>query len=586
MLSYKKSTFSPFSLIIIFSAVFFICALLFYWLTFYQTHFLPQTFLNHVDIGNLTFSQAQTKLETFQINPAEKVILLAGEEKISSSSAQLSLNYNFLNSLTEIFSSQTEKSPLKKVFLALFSSKKFSFTAPVSFDQQALKNMIAAFSLRLYQPGKDGYLLLKKGGDFSSLTIEPGQNELLLDQDRAFSLVAPALGYQQVFSLPIEEVSLQYSSAQIDNLKQQASFLINKKLIFQTSQLDNFSFTLSDKDLIPLLGASSSTKLSFKQDYINFLQKKVSRPPQEPELTFINDEVSTFIPPLSGLTLDTNAFSLQLDQGLEQLSASTSAQSILLDLPLIIQEPQTSLAQTNNLGINEILGFGESYYAHSIAGRIHNVALTASRINNTLVAPGEAFSFNQTLGEVSATTGFKEGYVIKGNRSELSAGGGVCQVSTTLFRALLNAGLQIDLRLPHSYRVSYYELNNDPGFDATVYSGNVDLRFTNDTDHYLLITAQTDSDQLYMTVKIYGAADGRSATITNYKKFNAQAAPATEYITDPSLPQGTKKQIDWAIGGLQTVFTYTVYNANGSIRSQKNYPSTYQAWSAKYLVNP
>lgn len=586
MLPYKKSTFSPFSLIIIFGTVFFTFAALFYWLTFYQTHFLPQTFVNHVDISNLTFFQAQKKLEALQINPAEKVILLAGEEKISSSSAQLSLSYNFPAALTEIFSSQTEKSPLKKVFLALFSSKKFSFTAPVSFDQQALKNMIAAFSLRLYQPGKAGYLLLKKGGDFSSLAIEPGQNELLLDQDQAFSLVAPALGYQQIFSLPIEETFLQYSPTQIENLKQRASFLVNKKLIFQTSQLDNFSFTLSDTDLIPLLGASSSTKLSFKQDYINFLQKKVSRSPQEPELTLTNGKISTFIPPLSGLTLDANAFSLQLDQGLEQLIASSSARSILLDLPLIIKEPQTSLAQTNNLGINEILGFGESYYAHSIAGRVHNVALTASRINNTLVAPGEAFSFNQTLGEVSAATGFKEGYVIKGNRSELSAGGGVCQVSTTLFRALLNAGLQIDLRLPHSYRVSYYELNNDPGFDATVYSGNVDLRFTNDTDHYLLITAQADSNQLYMTVKIYGTADGRSATITNYKKFNAQAAPATEYITDTSLPRGTKKQIDWAIGGLQTTFTYTVYNPDGSIRNQKNYPSTYQAWSAKYLVNP
>ncbi|NCU32515.1 MAG: vancomycin resistance protein, partial [Candidatus Moranbacteria bacterium] len=227
-----------------------------------------------------------------------------------------------------------------------------------------------------------------------------------------------------------------------------------------------------------------------------------------------------------------------------------------------------------------------SYYAHSIPGRIHNVALTASRLNNTLVAPGETFSFNQTLGEISAATGFKEGYVIKGNRSELSAGGGVCQVSTTLFRALLNSGLKINLRLPHSYRVSYYELNNDPGFDATVYSGNVDLRFTNDTDHYLLITAQADSDLLYMSIKIYGTADGRSTTITNYKKFNAQAAPAAEYITDLSLPKGTKKQIDWAVGGLQTIFTHTIYNADGSVRSQKDYPSTYQAWSAKYLVNP
>lgn len=245
-----------------------------------------------------------------------------------------------------------------------------------------------------------------------------------------------------------------------------------------------------------------------------------------------------------------------------------------------------SLSETNDLGINDLIGFGESYYDHSISGRIHNVALTSSKLNNTLVAPGQEFSFNQTIGEVSAATGYQNGYVIQGGRSVLSPGGGVCQVSTTLFRALLDAGLQITLRHPHSYRVSYYELNNDPGFDATVYSGNIDLRFINDTDHYLLISSQTDNDNLYMTVKIYGYDDGRYTTITDYKKYNFVGAPATEYIVDASLPSGTKKQIDWAVGGLQTIFTHTIYNGDNSIRSQTKYPSKYQAWSAKFLVGP
>ncbi len=582
----KKNTFPLISIIITVCAILCGISLLFYWFTFYQNHFLPQTFANYLDISNLTLSQAEDKLETIQINPEDKIILLAGEEKISSSSGQLSLNYDFSTLLTSILQTQTQKSSLRNFFLSFFTDNKFTFFAPVNFDQSALKNMIFSLALRTDQEGKSGYLLLKKSGRLDSLVIEPGQNQLTLNQEQAFSLISQNLGYQQTFSLPIKEVPLQYSSTQIEQLKNQASFLIKKNLIFQTSQVDNFSFSLTDIDLIPLLGASSSTKLALKQDYINFLQTEVSRSSQEPKLSIIDNKVSEFTPPLNGLTLDINQFSLQLDQGLAQLTASDSAEQLILDLPLITQPPQTALAETNNLGINEIIGFGESYYAHSIPGRVYNVNLAASRLNNTLVAPGETFSFNQTLGEISAATGFKEGYIIKGNRSELSAGGGVCQVSTTLFRALLNSGLKINLRRPHSYRVSYYELNNDPGFDATVYSGNVDLRFTNDTAHHLLITAQADSDLLYMNIKIYGTADGRSTTITNYKKFNAQAPPAAEYITDLSLPKGTKKQIDWAVGGLQTIFTHTIYNADGSVRSQKDYPSTYQAWSAKYLVNP
>lgn len=582
----KKATFPTISVIIIFGAVFCALFLLFRLFTFYQTHFLPQTTVNYLDIGQLTFSQAELKLQSIQINPEDKIILTANEEKISSSSGQLSLSYDFSTLLTSILQTQTQQSSLKNFFLSFFTNNQDVFFAPVNFNQSALEEMISSLASRVDQEGKSGYLLLKKSGRLDSLIIEPGQNQLTLDQKQAFSLVSHKLGYQQEFSLPVKEEQLQYSATQIEQLKNQASNLIKKNLNFQTSQLDNFSFSLSDIDLIPLLGASSSTKLAFKQDYINFLQQNVSRPPQEPQLTIIDNKVSTFTPPLNGLTLDNNHFSLQLDQGLTQLMASDSASQITLDLPLLTQSPQTTLASTNNLGINELIGFGESYYAHSIPGRIHNVALASSRLNNTLLAPGETFSFNKTLGEVSAATGFKEGYIIKGNRSELSAGGGVCQVSTTLFRALLNSGLKITLRLPHSYRVSYYELNNDPGFDATVYSGNVDLRFINDTDHHLLITAQADSSQLYMAVKIYGTNDGRRTTITNYKKFNARPAPAAEYITDLSLPKGSKKQIDWAVDGLQTVFTHTIYNADGSIRNQKDYASTYQAWSAKYLVNP
>lgn len=582
----QKPAFSFISAAIVCSALLCGFFLLFHWFTFYQTHFLPQTFVNNLDISNLTFIQAINKLDAIQINPEEKIVLVSAEEKISSSSGQLALNYNFSLLLTKIIQEQTTQSSLRNFFFSFFTDNKFAFFAPTDFDQQALKNMISALALRVDRQGKNGYLLLKKSGQLSSLIIEPGQNQVQLNQEKAFLLISQNLGYQQNFSLPTEEEVLQYSSSQIEQLQTQASFLIKKNLNFQTKQIDNFSFSLSDIDLIPLLGASSSTKLAIKQEYITSLQEQTLRLPQEPKLVISNNKVLEFVPPLDGITLDANAFSLQLDQGLKQLTASDSASQINFDLPLLTQSPSATLASTNNLGINEIIGFGESYYAHSIPGRIHNVALTASKINNALVAPGETFSFNKTLGEVSAAAGFKEGYVIKGNRSELSAGGGVCQVSTTLFRALLDAGLQIDLRLPHSYRVSYYELNNDPGFDATVYSGNVDLRFTNDTDHYLLLAVQTDSDQLYMTVKIYGTSDGRQTTITNYKKFNAQAAPATEYIIDPSLVRGNKKQIDWAVGGLQTIFTHTIYNADGSVRSQKNYPSTYQAWSAKYLINP
>ena len=160
----------------------------------------------------------------------------------------------------------------------------------------------------------------------------------------------------------------------------------------------------------------------------------------------------------------------------------------------------------------------------------------------------------------------------------------MCQVSTTVFRALLDAGLDITRRLPHSYRVGYYEQNSEPGFDATVYAGNVDLRFINDTPNYVLLHLEVDSANEYLKAEIYGTSDGRTTEITNYKKWGATPPPPAEYYPDPSLAPGQQKQIDWAVGGLHTEFTHIIKDAVGNITSKNTYVSNYKPWSAKFLV--
>lgn len=582
--STASSLFPLVALVLFLSAL--IIALYFYWYSFCQNHFAPHTSLNNIDISYLSSEQALAKLAPLQIPSDQKVILYAADQKITSSSAQLSLRYNFPSYLQEMLLTQRQELLQNNLLSSLLPFYQRQYTLEPQFSSSALSHMIASLAQRIDQPGKPGYLLLGKTNQSQSLILEKGQDSLFLDQQSAYQTVSQNISRQTEFHLPVQEQKLAYSDQQLNKLREQALLVLGKKLSFTTSQIDNFSFTLQDTDLVPLLGASSSTQLSLKQSFAETVKKDVAREAQEPILEIKEKKVVQFTPPLDGLDLNQAQFFLTLDSGVQQLLATDSGKLLEVDIPLTTTKPQKSLASTNDLGINELIGFGESYYAHSIAGRVHNVALTASKLNNTLVAPGEEFSFNKVIGDVSAAAGYKNGYVIKGGRSELSAGGGVCQVSTTLFRALLDSGLKITLRRPHSYRVSYYELSNDPGFDATVYSGNVDLRFINDTDNYVLISSQADSDNLYMTVKLWGTSDGRSATITNYKKFNAKAAPATQYIPDSSIPPGTKKQIDWAVGGLQTNFTHTIYNADGTIRSQKDYPSTYQAWSAKYLVGP
>ena len=157
-------------------------------------------------------------------------------------------------------------------------------------------------------------------------------------------------------------------------------------------------------------------------------------------------------------------------------------------------------------------------------------------------------------------------------------------MSTTLFRAVLDTGLDVTLRLPHSYRVGYYEQNVKPGIDATVYTGNTDFRFINDTTHHILIFGQADSENLEMYFEIYGTSDGRHTKIVDHKNWGSIPAPPAQYIDDPSLPSGVVKQIEHSVPGLKTEFTNVIYDKYDNEVRRETFESNYIPWAAKYLV--
>jgi vancomycin resistance protein YoaR len=255
-------------------------------------------------------------------------------------------------------------------------------------------------------------------------------------------------------------------------------------------------------------------------------------------------------------------------------------------LSVDIVKPSITTDQVNSFGVKELIGRGYSEFAHSIPGRIHNVALAASRINGVLIKPGETFSFNRAVGDVSASTGYQTAYIIKDGRTVLGDGGGVCQVSTTLFRAALAAGLPITERRAHAYRVSYYEQAGfKAGIDATVFSPTVDLKFTNDTPGYILIQAKTDTQNLTLTFELYGTQDGRSAEIFNHVVGGISAPPAPLYQDDPTLPPGVVKQVDFAAAGAKASFQYRV-TRGGEVINEQTFVSNFRPWQAVFLRGP
>jgi len=309
---------------------------------------------------------------------------------------------------------------------------------------------------------------------------------------------------------------------------------------------------------------------------IKEIRPSVETDPKDAVFVFEENKVKEFKPEVVGAVIDVPLFKSKLGEAL------LTAENKTLEIPVILTNPKIKTGDINNLGIKELLGTGKSTFYHSIPGRVFNVNLAASRVNGTLVAPGEEFSFNKAVGDISRTTGYQTAYIISEGRTVLGDGGGVCQVSTTTFRAALEAGLPITDRKAHAYRVGYYEQDSPPGIDATVYYPTSDLKFLNDTEHYILIQETVDTKNYSMRVDIYGSSDGRKATISKPRISNQTPPPPTLYVDDPTLPLGSTKQIDWSAWGARVSFDYKV-EKNGETVYEKTFISNYQPWQAIYL---
>ncbi len=298
--------------------------------------------------------------------------------------------------------------------------------------------------------------------------------------------------------------------------------------------------------------------------------------------TVENNKVVAFKESKNGKTIDFELLDKKIHDIVPRLVQGKTNGNIVISVPITTLYPEVTTEKANNFGIVEPIGSGSSLFTGSIPNRVHNIALAASKMNGVLVPPGETFSFVKTIGDISKLTGYKEAYVIEGGKTVLGDGGGVCQVSTTLFRAILNAGLPILERNQHAYRVGYYEQDALPGIDAAVYIPTVDLKFKNDTGNYIFIQESIDLNTLALTFTIYGKSDGRQVTMTQPVITNQSPAPEPEYQDDPTLPVGTQRQIDFAAPGATAVFSRTVTTKDGK-EITDTFRSNYRPWRAVFL---
>lgn len=375
-------------------------------------------------------------------------------------------------------------------------------------------------------------------------------------------------------TISAEQIELGYDEQLLSNqaysIGRSKNILSNVMLIFQAY--------ISGVNLSPSYKYSENELLT----NLDPILKELKVEPVDALFTFQNGKVSAFKISSNGKEADTAELQKKISARIPYILSIQKPQTVKISIPIKINKPKITTENVNNLGIKEKVGEGVSLFQHSIPNRIYNVTLAAIRLNGILVAPNEIFSFNKALGDVSAFTGYRQAYVIQNGRTVLGDGGGVCQVSTTLFRAVLNAGLPIIERNAHAYRVGYYEQDSGPGLDATVYSPSVDFKFKNDTGNYILIQTLIEPAYERLTFTFYGTKDGREAVVT--KPVIVSQSPPLEplYQDDPTLPKGEVKQVDFPAWGANVYFTRQVYKGGKKIISDK-FVSNYRSWQAVYL---
>lgn len=600
----------------------------------YSNKLFPNTYINSINVSGMTLLEGISALEQQNKElPPHQLIVHVDDISLASSSAEMGYRNDYAEIIDSVYTKQHKKHPILTAIASFFSYfKKSEYTAPKTYDKTKLAEFLTFLNQKVELTGKDPSIELKISGSAQSIVVFAGKPGRSIDQiktaekitatlqtdlkydntatqnqdfkpDEQSSKLAKQVSQQVtenmlVFSAEVASTSTLLDETAIAKTVTRAKPFVGKKV---TLVAEDKKFHLSDQELISFLDPLNDYFIEKIDALVTTIAEKTDRPPQNAVFDYNKNtlKVTEFVPHRDGLAVDTANAQAEIISWLKKADTArnttlikgiTSDGTLFTDIPetihvpLQISQPEVTLAQTNELGINERIGFGESYYHHSIPNRIHNVGITADKISYTIVSPGKEFSFNKTLGEVSARTGYKSAYVISGGRTVLGDGGGVCQVSSTLFRAVLDAGLDITKRLQHSYRVSYYELNSDPGFDATVYSGEVDFRFKNDTPGHIIIVTHNDPDELHLNIEIYGTDDGRTAEIHDYKQWGFVGAPAPEYYPTPDLPTGVKKQVDWSVSGIKTEFTHTVKDKNGTVIHNDTYYSNYRPWSAKYMV--
>jgi vancomycin resistance protein YoaR len=457
------------------------------------------------------------------------------------------------------------------------------------YDQAVARRYLQALAEQIDHPPTDAQLILEG----VTPTVKPSQPGRSLDVEATLAALAPLvsrLAPAQV-DLVIHQVPPPVADAEPARAEAEALLAGPLTLMLpQPGEEDPGPWVLTPEQLVPMLvieereGALHTTlDQAALRGYLESIAPSLVVEPVDARFHF--DEGSGQLTPITesrtGRALDVEA---SLAQVMAQLAQGNRYVPLVLR-PVPPRYPDTATAQ--ELGIIQLVAEGDSYFIGSPSGRDHNIRLAAGQFDGVVIPPDGTFSFNRYVGDVTAEQGYDESYVTAGEQLAIEVGGGICQVSTTVFRAAFWGGYPITERWAHNNRIGYYELRGaGVGMDATVYSPHVDFQFVNDSPYPLLIETEVEDAEHRLVFRFYSTDDGRRVEAEDVVVSDETEPGSPIYQLDEDLEPGSVIRWQSAVDGLTATIERRVYDAGGALKAHDTFVSTYDPRRAAYHHGP
>jgi len=555
----------------------------------YRDRILPNVALQGVDLSKNSMPEAQRKIEAaFGDFLAEPIALTYQDRVWHPLPAELGIKVELQRALNEAYRFGRSNGLVANLAqVAQVYQQGRDLPLRITVDERKLSAYLQSIAAEVEQPGQEAALAIVEGRPQATESINGRM--VLLDETRQDIQTALRTLKPQSVTLRTTELRPQLTTDGIAEAKRTVEAMLQSpiELVFGATVFSLDQAELAELIVLQRVAGVDGNLLNAQLDqnklrkFTTVLADEIGRDSVEPRVNFNGGALEIFREGRVG-------YRLNIDHTIEMINGAVTSATRRLELPVEEVQPQVTPENLASLGIRELVSTGKSDYSGSAAYRIHNIKAGVNLMHGILIPPDGEFSFNENVGAIDEEHGFVEGYAIVGNRTQLEPGGGICQDSTTLFRAAFYAGLPFTDWTPHRFRISWYEKYDSIGMDSTIFTGGgPDLRFVNDTGNWLLIQGYANDADASVTFSLYGTkVPGRTVERTEPVITNQTPAPTEPvYIDDPEQPVGSFKQTDTARGGMEIEIWRVIYQ-NGEEVSREPFRTKFEAWPNIFLKNP